>query len=100
MTWQFGKARVGDLGAAEPELPQLSQVLEVHPTKAPAGWSFPLDAPFQRRKSDFGTVFVLPRPMVRKTTTHGPDDVWLPSTRVHIVAGQVEAADGFHYSWP
>jgi hypothetical protein len=36
-------------------------------------------------------------------TPHRPDDVCLPSIHVQkapIVAGQVEAADGFRYSWP
>ena len=64
---------------------------------APSGHSKALN---QRRKSDFGTVFVLPRPMVGKTKPHGPRDVCLPSVQVHIAAGQVEASDGFHYSWP
>jgi len=54
----------------------------------------------QLRKSDFGTVFVLPGPKIGKTTPHRSDDVCLPSVQTQKTAGQVEAADGFQYSWP
>ena len=64
---------------------------------APSGHSKALN---QRRKSDFGTVFVLPGPKIGKTTPHRPHDVCLPSGQVQKAAGQVEAADGFQYSWP
>ena len=67
---------------------------------APSGHSKALN---QRRKSDLGTVFVLPGPKIGKTTPHRPRDVCLPSVQVQRsrqkAAGQVEAADGFQYSW-